>query len=148
MAAGKTGIMVSMIKRPSLVVALALAVVALLALWMRSAEARGDGGDNLYRCHLDEDSACTIVRQTGRNLVVVTYRPVGAAPDAGPIWSVVITDAAGATQTPRPGTVTIVPVDAPSAARAAPPVSTTPPPFASSPPPVGPALPNSAPIIE
>ena len=144
--------MMSIRKRRSLTLAsvlLAGAVLIVLAVARRPAEARGDGGEGLYQCHPDEDSACTIVRQTARGLVVVSYRARGAVLDAGQGWTVVVTDAAGNTQTVKPGTVTIIPRDAPPPAAASDAAPTSPPPWPAPAPEVTrSALPNNAPIVE
>jgi hypothetical protein len=124
------------------------AVLLVFAVRRRSAEARGDNGD-LYRCHVEEDSACTIVRQTPRGLVVVSYRPQAAAVNTGEGWSVLVTDAAGVTESVRPGTVTIVPAGPRGQGAASPGERTSPPPFPALPPTFGRSgLANSAPIIE
>ena len=148
--------LVSIRKRPFWGLALLVgAVLVVLAVERRSAEARGDGSDNLYRCHVEEDSACTIVRQTGRGLVVVSYRPQGGVVDAGQGWSVIVTDGAGVSQTVQPGTVTIVPRNrgptgaAGAGASASDNGATSPPPWpAPAPTATRSGLPNSAPIID
>ena len=92
------------------VIGVGLLLFAVLAVFLstrRPAQARGEAADTMYRCHPDEDMACTIVRQTGRALIVLTYRPSGA--EIGQPWSVMINDPGGASQIVRPGTVTIVP---------------------------------------
>ncbi|HEY2902617.1 MAG TPA: hypothetical protein VGL59_18675 [Polyangia bacterium] len=135
--------------RPVVILAVVLfALLMVFGLARRSAEARGDATDALYRCHLDEDTACTIVRQTARGVVVLTYRPPGVVPSSSS-WSVVINEPTGASQTVRPGTVTIVPPDgAAKATGDALSSPTAPPPFALPTKAASAAIPNGAPIID
>jgi len=134
-------------RNPRLVGALLLTLVflAVFVVLRRSAQARGEADESLYRCHLDEDSACMVVRQTARGLVVVSYRPPGRA-DAAQNWSVVVNDSGGGSHTVGAGTVYVVPTSTPSAKAV----------FETSPPPLPvPRLPtsgavssNAAPIVE
>jgi hypothetical protein len=134
-------------RNPRLVGALVLTLVflAVFVVLRRSAQARSDADESLYRCHLDEDSACMVVRQTARGLVVVSYRPPGRA-DAAKNWSVVVNDPGGGSHTVGAGTVYVVPAG-PSSAKAV--AETAPPPLpAPRLPASGAASPNGAPIVE
>ena len=60
---------------------------------------------DLYACHPKEDLACTVVHETAKGVVVVTFRPTGAG--EARVWSVVNAPAApGATSG---GTIYVVP---------------------------------------
>jgi hypothetical protein len=61
------------------------------------------GGDQ-YRCHPDEDIACTIVRETSRGLVISTVRPIRTQGS----WSVVSGVPAGSEMVTG-GTIYVVP---------------------------------------
>jgi hypothetical protein len=79
-----------------------------------------------YRCHPNEDIACTVVRETLQGLVIATFR--GRPEEAG-TWTVVSSPPPGAPYTPG-GTVYVVP-SIPRTAAAQPPLP-----------------PNGAPIID
>ncbi|HEX3695190.1 MAG TPA: hypothetical protein VH374_07355 [Polyangia bacterium] len=135
--------------RPAVTLGLLLfALLMVFGLARRSAEARGDATDALYRCHLDEDTACTIVRQTAQGVVILTYRPPGIASSTSS-WSVVINEPTGASQIVRPGTVTIVPPEGAAKSTGDALTSpTAPPPFSTSSKAASAAIPNGAPIID
>jgi hypothetical protein len=79
-----------------------------------------------YRCHPNEDVACTVVRETAQGLVIATFR---GRPEEGGSWTVVSSPPPGAPYTPG-GTVYVVP-SIPRTAAAQPPLP-----------------PNGAPIID
>jgi hypothetical protein len=88
-----------------------LAVCAVLLLANRQvsrAQQRAGGDEDLYRCHLDEDTACTVVRQTPQGVVVLSYRSAVAG-DKPEGWSVVIGNGMVGSRAAPPGTVMIVP---------------------------------------
>jgi hypothetical protein len=71
----------------------------------RPADNRDAYAHDLYACHPKEDLACTVVHETAKGVVVVTFRPAGAGESR--VWSVVNAPAApGATSG---GTIYVVP---------------------------------------
>jgi hypothetical protein len=44
-------------------------------------------GASLYACHPKDDLSCTVIRETAKGIVVVTFRPTGAKETR--VWSVV-----------------------------------------------------------
>jgi hypothetical protein len=64
-----------------------------------------DAADGLYGCRLQEDLACTVVHETAKGVVVVTFQPAGMRD--GRTWSVVNVPTGGASTSG--GTIYIVP---------------------------------------
>jgi len=70
------------------------------------------GDSDAYRCHPNEDIACTVVRETAQGMTIVTMRPGGQASSAAS-WSVVSGTPAGATAFPG-GIIYVVPTVSPA----------------------------------
>jgi hypothetical protein len=82
----------------------------------RAHEASGDDL-SLYACHPNDDLSCTVIHETAKGIVVVTFRPTGAKEKRE--WSVVNAPAE-ASGSSTGGTIYVVPGSAPTATVAQP----------------------------
>lgn len=78
----------------------------------RDAHRGVDADGDAYRCHPNEDIACTVVRETARGVTVTTMRP-GRSPSQAASWSVVRGAPPGAVAYPG-GIIYVVPTTSPA----------------------------------